>query len=80
MENLGQWKKIRRNNWGLHMVFKLPQGHEVQNMCLVLKLDNAKVVSIEHEQTDRQNHRQTDTPSTVLVYRLKMLQNRGRKF
>ena len=29
----------------------------VPNICLVLKLDNGKVVSIAHEQTDRQ----TDT-------------------
>ena len=35
-------------------------------MCLVLKLDNGKVVSIADEQT----HRWTEPPSTVLVYRL----------
>ena len=37
----------------------------IPNMCLVLKLDNGKVVSIAHEQT----HRITDTPSSALVYR-----------
>ena len=35
-------------------------------MCLVLKLDNGKVVSIADEQTDRR----TKPPSTVLVHRL----------
>ena len=35
-------------------------------MCLVLKLDNGKVVSIADEQTDKI----TEPPSTVLVYRL----------
>ena len=34
-------------------------------MCLVLKLDNGKVVSIANEQTDRIK----DPSSTVLVYR-----------
>ena len=41
----------------------------IPNMCLVLKFDNGKVVSI----ADEQNHRQTDVrtkpPSTVLAYR-----------
>ena len=37
----------------------------IPNMCLVLKLDNGKVVSIADEQTDRR----TKQPSTVLVYR-----------
>ena len=34
-------------------------------MCLVLKLDSGKVVSIADEQTDRR----TKPPSTILVYR-----------
>ena len=37
----------------------------VVNMCLVLKLDNGKVVFIADEQTDRR----TKPPSTVLLYR-----------
>ena len=37
----------------------------IRNMCLVLKLDNGKVVSIVDEQTDRR----TEPPSMVLVYR-----------
>ena len=47
----------------------------IPNMCLALKLDNGKVVSIANEQTDRQNHKQnrriTEPSSTVLVYRSK---------
>ena len=42
---------------------------KIPKMCLVLKLDNGKVVYIAHEQTDRHTDRRTDTPSTVLVYR-----------
>ena len=38
---------------------------KIPNMCLVLKLDNRKVVSIASGQT----HRVTQPPSTVLVYR-----------
>ena len=37
----------------------------IPNICLVLKLDNGKVVSIANEQ----NHRVTEPSSTVLVYR-----------
>ena len=37
----------------------------IPNMCLVLKLDNGKVVSIANGQT----HRVTQPSSTVLVYR-----------
>ena len=40
----------------------------ITNMCLVLKLDNGKVVSI----ANGQNHRRTATSSTVLVYRFHM--------
>ena len=38
-------------------------------MCLVLKLDNGKVVSIANGQTDRQSDRVTEPSTTVLVYR-----------
>ena len=42
----------------------------IPNMCLVLKLNNGKVVSIANEQdADTQNYRRTEPPSTVLVYR-----------
>ena len=40
-------------------------------MCLVLKLDNGKVVSIVNGQT----HRVTQPPSTVLVYRYRSIIN-----
>ena len=59
-------KKIINKIWG---AFGAPNGFEsvtrstkIPNMCLVLKLDNGKVVSIANEQTDV-------TSSTVLVYR-----------
>ena len=35
----------------------------IPNMCLVLKLDDGKVVSIANEQSDRQNH-------TAIQYRI----------
>ena len=38
----------------------------VPNVCLVLKFDNGKVVSITHEQTGGW----TEPPSSALVYRL----------
>ena len=38
-----------------HRVMRIP------NMCLVLKLDHEKVVSIANEQTDRQIDRQNHT-------------------
>ena len=41
-------------------------------MCLVLKLDNGKVVSIADEQTDRH----TEPPSTVLVYSMVLIRLR----
>ena len=41
-------------------------------MCLVLKLDNGKVISIAHEQTHRQTDRRTEPPRTALVYRCKV--------
>ena len=41
-------------------------------MCLVLKLDNGKVVSIANEQTDRI----TEPSSIVLVYRFRSLLER----
>ena len=40
-------------------------------MCLVIKLDNVKVVSIANGQTDRITDRVTEASSTVLVYRYK---------
>ena len=40
----------------------------IPNMCLVLKLDNVKVVSIANGQTDRQSDSVTEPSSTVLVY------------
>ena len=78
-ENLGRrrlrnpppWVAIKMNEvWG---AYGAPNGFKVfrrvmriPNKCLVLKLDNGKVVSIPNEQTDRI----TERPSTVLVYRL----------
>ena len=41
----------------------------IPNMCLVLKLDNEKVISIADEQNHRQTDRRTKPPSTVLLYR-----------
>jgi len=38
----------------------------IPNMCLVLKLDNGKVVSIANEQTESQTDRILPTSSTVL--------------
>ena len=35
---------------------KLSRSMRIPNMCLVLKLDNGKVVSIADEQTESQNH------------------------
>ena len=40
----------------------------IPNMCLVLKYDNGKVVSIAHEQTDTYKHRQTDGQSHPAPY------------
>ena len=40
----------------------------IPNICLVLKLDNGKVVSIADEKTHGQTDRLTKPPSTVLVY------------
>ena len=44
----------------------------ISNMCLDLKLDNGKVVFIEHKQTDRHtdrhNHRQTDKATVRYQY------------
>ena len=48
------------------MVKDLTRSMRIPNMCLVLKLDYEKVVSIANEKTDRQNHRITPTFSTVL--------------
>ena len=49
----------------------------IPNMCLVLKLDNGKVVSIangqNHRWTESQIDRITEPPSTVLVYRYEYL-------
>ena len=41
----------------------------VPNMCLVLKLDNGKVVSIAHEQTDGRTDGRTEPPSSEIIYR-----------
>ena len=38
-----------RLRWRFCLKKKLPQGHEDSEMCLVLKLDNGKVVSIADE-------------------------------
>ena len=43
----------------------LTRAMRIPNMCLVLKLNNGKVVSITNEQSDRV----TEPSSTVLVYR-----------
>ena len=40
----------------------------IPNMCLVLKLDNGKVVSIAHTQTESQTDRQTDTQNHPIPY------------
>ena len=46
----------------------------IPNMCLVLKSDNGKVVSIANGQNHRWTDGQTDvTSSTVLVYRLHVM-------
>ena len=42
----------------------------IPNMCLVLKSDNGKVVSIANRQTESQNQGITEPSSTVLLYRL----------
>ena len=52
---------LRRPN-GL---YSFRRALRIPNKCLVLKLDNGKVVSIANEQI----HRQTEPPSTALVYR-----------
>ena len=56
-------KNVKKKIWGS---FVAPNGFEsvtrsmrIPNMCLVLKLDNGKVVSIADGQTDRQNHTAT---------------------
>ena len=50
-------------------------------MCLVLKLDNGKVVSITHEQTESQtDNTRTDTPSTELVYRFQEIPKKYEHF
>ena len=42
---------------GAHSFKNFRRVMRIPNMCLILKLDNGKVVSIANEQTDRQNHR-----------------------
>ena len=48
-----------------HSFINFRRVMRIPNICLVLKLDNGKVVYIADEQTDRR----TKPPSTVLVYR-----------
>ena len=57
---------------GAHSFKYFRRVMRIPNMCLVLKLDNGKVVSTNGQTdriTDRQNHRVTEPSSTVLVYR-----------
>ena len=42
--------------WGAHSFKYYCRLMRIPNICLVLKLDNGKVVSIVNGQTDRQNH------------------------
>jgi len=44
------------------------EDSKYHNMCLVLKLDNGKVVSIANEQTDRQIYRQRESHSHPAAY------------
>ena len=64
-----KWANKKLKNWGAQGApngFKnLTRSMMIPNMCLVLKLDNGKEVSIANEQTDRI----TEPSSTVLVYR-----------
>ena len=39
----------------------------IPNMCLILKLDNGKVVSMANEQTNRQNHRAMQYRISILI-------------
>ena len=66
-----KWANKKLKNWGAQGApngFKnLTRSMRIPNMCLVLKLDNEKVVSIANEQ----NHRQTDIQSDRAVqYRI----------
>ena len=42
--------------YGVHNFKNFRRVMRIPNKCLVLKLDNGKVVSIANEQTDTQNH------------------------
>ena len=60
------------------MVLKnVTSSMRIPNICLILKLDNGKMVSIakgqNHRQTETQTDRITEASSTVLVYRFKKL-------
>ena len=51
---------------GAHSFNNFRRVMRIPNMCLVLKLDNRKVVSIANEQTESQTDRIMPTSSTVL--------------
>ena len=53
-------KKKKKRIWS---AFAAPNGLDagVPDICLVFKLDNGKMVSSAHEQTNRQTDRITDT-------------------
>ena len=64
-ENLGRprrpmfrvsWTPLLGGAYGAHGLKYFRRVMRIPNMCLVLKLDNEKVVSIANEQTDTQNH------------------------
>ena len=56
----GERKKRKKKNWGAlgapNSFKNVTRSMRIPNMCLVLKLDNGKVVSIANEQNHRQNH------------------------
>ena len=54
----------------------LTRAMMIPNMCLVLKLDNGKVVSIANEQNHRITDRVTEPSSSVLVYRYICIYNK----
>ena len=47
----------------------------IPNMCLVLKLDKGKVVSIANEQNHRQNHRTIQYRISIQIYMLNVKSN-----
>ena len=59
----GSWRRLRRRQIKNSGAFGAPNGFKnltrsmrIPNMCLVLKLDNGKVVSIANEQTESCQH------------------------